>query len=271
MNAEQQALVDRFRGFLGKIHDRLGEICAEAEVGVQAIASQHPDDPLPVGNAITGLDHRVRQLRDKIQETWDAQIEAKFSADPAIHDLGLDMKQDAEMTLDERWGLAKAKWLGDIARAAYGRAVAALEQPAPCTGCGAPLGATARFEVIAVTCQHCKVVNQLAPLPAVTAYFGTGAQHLAEEAALPLRHAVERQRAVADRWRRARDWAPESIESLEEWERLELAYWQRLAEERARLTGLPVDTKLIESRMAWFYKYSLETNQQWVRAKGRRG
>lgn len=271
MNAEQQALVERFRGFLAKIHDRLGEICAEAEVGVKAIAAQHPDDPLPVGNAMTGLDHRVRQLRDKIQETWDSQIEAKFSADPAIHDLGLDMKQDAEIALDERWGLAKARWLGDIARGGYARAAAAMQQPVPCTGCGAPLALAARSEVVAVTCEHCKVVNQVAPSPAVMSYFGTGAQHLAEEAALPLRHAVERQRVMADRWRRARNWAPEPIESLEEWERLEVAYWRRLVEERARVTGAPVDTKLVESRMAWFYKYSLETHQVWVRAKGRRG
>lgn len=271
MNAEQQALVERFRVFLGKIHERLEEICAEAEVGLKALAAQHPDDLLPVENALTGLDHRVRQLSDRIQETWDAQIEEKFSADPALFDVGLDMKQDAELTLGQRWDLAKARWLGDIARAAYPRVMAALEQTVPCTGCGGPLTVAPRFEVVAITCGHCSAVNQVAPPQVVMTYFTISTRHLAEEAALPLRHAVERQRVVADRWRRAHDWAPEPLESLEEWERLEHAYWQRLAEERARLNGTPLDTKFIESRMDFFYKHSLETNQAWVRAKGRRG
>jgi hypothetical protein len=271
MNPNQQALVDRWQAFLNKIFERLDEICVEAEAGIRAIGAQHPEDSLPIGNAITGLDHRVRQLREKIQETWDGQVEDKFSADPAIHDVGLDMKQDAETTLDERWTLAKAKWLGELAREAFPRAVAALEQPAPCSGCGAPLTLPTRLETVAATCGHCGVVNQIAPPPAVYHYFGWGVQNLADEAALPIRHAVERQRIAADRWRRARNWAAEPVESLEEWERLEHAFWRRFAEERARLRNEPVDEKFVESRMAYFYKFSLETNQQWVRAKGRRG
>lgn len=271
MNASQQALVDRWKAFLGKIDERLSEICAEAEVGVRAIAAQHPEDSLPVGNAITGLDHRVRQLREKIQETWDQQVEDKFSADPAIHDLGLDMKQDAELALDERWTAAKAAWMSEIAREAFPRAMAAIETPQPCSSCGAPLTLPTRLETVAATCTHCGVVNQAAPPMAVQYYFGWCVQNLAEAAALPHRHAVERQRVVADRWSRARNWAPEPIESLEEWERLEHLYWRTLAQERARLRNEPVDEKFVESRMAYFYKFSLETNQHWVRAKGRRG
>ena len=271
MNANQQALVDRWKGFLGKIHDRLNEICAEAEVGIRAIAAQHPDDPLPIGNAITGLDHRVRQLDDKIQETWDQQVEEKFSSDPEIHDLGLDMKQDAERALAERWELAKASWMTQVAHEAFPRAIAAIEKPAPCSACGAPLTLPTRLETVAATCTHCGVVNQVGPPPSVYYYFGFCVQNLAEAAALPIRHAIERQRIAADRWRRARNWAAEPIESLEEWERMEHQYWRTLAEERARLRNEPVDEKFVESRMAYVYKYSLETNQQWVRAKGRRG
>jgi hypothetical protein len=105
--------------------------------------------------------------------------------------------------------------------------------------------------------------------PAVWYYFGFCVQNLAEAAVLPIRHAIERQRIAADRSRRARDGEP--VESLEEWERMELQHWRTLAEERARLRNEPVDEKFVESRMAYVYKYSLETNQQWVRAKGRRG
>ncbi|MBC7174586.1 MAG: hypothetical protein H5U40_19225, partial [Polyangiaceae bacterium] len=188
-----------------------------------------------------------------------------------IHDVGLDLKQDAEMALDERWGSEKTRWLGDIAREAFPRAMAALEQPRPCTSCGSPLELASRIELVAVTCAHCGVVNQVAPLPAVQYYFGTGVQNLADEAAFPLRCAVERQRVRVDRSRRARDWAPEPLESLEEWEHLERAYWHRFAEVKAHLRNEPVDTAFVESRMKFFYKYSLETNQLWVKAKGRSG
>ncbi|MEZ4247719.1 MAG: hypothetical protein R3B99_05715 [Polyangiales bacterium] len=271
MNANQQALVDRWQSFLAKIHERLAEICVEAEAGVRAIAAQHPEDQMPVSNAITGLDHRVRQLREKIQETWDAQVEDKFSADPEIHDVGLDMKQDSEVLLDEKWSLAKAAWMSEIAREAFGRAMAAMEKPVPCSSCGAPLNLPTRIELVAATCTHCGVVNQAAPSMAIQYYFGWCVQNLADAAALPHRHAVERQRIVADRWRRDRNWAAEPVESLEEWERLERRYWETVAHERARLRNEPVDQKYIDSRMAYFYKYSLESNQQWVRAKGRHG
>lgn len=268
--SEHEALVQRWQAFLDKIFERLDEICAEAEVGVKAIGAQHPDDSLPLGNAITGLDHRVTQLKDRIGTTWDDQVGEKFEVDSKLHDRGLDMKQDAELAFDERWTLAKAKWLSDLARDAFPRAIAAIERPALCTSCGAPLTVKSRLEVEAVTCGHCSVVNQVAPPPAVSSYFGFGVQNLADAAALPHRHAIERQRVKADRWRRARDWAPEPLESLEEWERMERTYWRTFAEERARLRNEPVDEAYVESRMAFFYKFSLETNQVWVRAKGKR-
>ena len=45
-----------------------------------------------------------------------------------------------------------------------------------------------------------------------------------------LREELERWREEVDRWRRARDWAPEPLESLEQWRAKELACWQRYAE-----------------------------------------
>ncbi len=270
MNAEQQALVERWKGFLAKIFERLDEICAEAGPGLAAIGEMHPEDSLPIGNAVTGLDHRVRQLKDRIGETWDSQVEPKFEAADLL-DTGLDLKADAEAQLEEKWSLAKAGWLSDLAHAARPRAEAALAQPVVCQGCGGPLSPPTRLTTVAVNCGHCGVVNQVAPPMAVTHYFGWGVANLADAAALPHRHTVERQRVKADRWRRARDWAPEPIESLEEWESLERACWTAEATERARLRNEPVDEKFIESRMGSFYKYSLETNQLWVRAKGRRG
>src|SRR5690606_4443891 len=142
------------------------------------------------------------------------------------------------------WGREKTRWLGDIAREAFPRAMAALEQPRPCTSCGSPLALSSRIELVAATCAHCGVVNQVAPLPVVQYYFGSCVHDLADEAAFPLRCAVEHQRVRVDRWRRAHGWAAEPLEALEEWERLERAYWQRFAEMKAHLRNEPVDTAL---------------------------
>src|SRR5687768_8924844 len=107
MSPDQQALVARFDGFLAKIEERLREIMTEAEQGVLALITQHPTDIMPLGNALSGLDHRVRELREKIQETWDQQIESKYRAlnasGDAFLDHGLDQKQDAEQRFDELW------------------------------------------------------------------------------------------------------------------------------------------------------------------------
>ena len=270
MNQEQQALVQRWDGFLGKIAERLEEIIAEAAAGCAQIAAQYPLDPLPLGNAMTGLDHRIRQLKERIEETWEGQVEDKFSdaGDGSFLDVGLDKKQDAETALEHRWQNAKAKILADHARSIYPLAMAALEKAPACERCGAPIQPKSRTVSETVACGACGAQNQYQPDPAIQA-FRAAAHPLAEEAALPLRQAIDRFRIELDRWRRARDWAPEPLESLEKWRGMELAYWTRYAEEKARLLGEPVDQAYIDSRMQYFDKYELHMNQTWVKAHGK--
>ena len=109
MNAEQAALVQRFDGFLQKIDDRLTELITEAENGLGALFAEHPDDPLVVGNALSGLDYQIEQLRQKVQEAWDNQIDAAFSSlgDGAFLDVGLDRKEDFLLAFSERWDTFK--------------------------------------------------------------------------------------------------------------------------------------------------------------------
>lgn len=269
MTPDQQALWQRFDGFLGKIEERLKEVMAEAENGLGVLFAQHPTDPMPIGNAMSGLDHRVKELVRKIGETWDAQIGPKFEAmsDPRFHDAGLDRKRDFELHLEEKWDAFKAQAMSAYYRAMWPLVQAAMAKPVPCNRCGAELALPVRHESISHTCAHCGSVNQVLVDPAVSYWFGGGAAHVfAEEAALPLRYAVERHRIAVDRDRRARSWGPETIEQLREWDRLENAYWTRYAEVKAQVLGKPIDRELIDSRMSQFRKYSLETNQVWKRA-----
>lgn len=270
MNSEQQALVDRWSGFLAKIDERLGAIITEAQAGVDALAAQYQDDTTILSNAITGLDHRVSQLKDKIEEAWDGQVEEKFDdmdVDGFL-DVGLDMRSDFEMAFDEKWALWKVGALAGYYRRMEPLVKAALEKPIYCTQCGGDLELPSRKKIVSVNCAHCGAVNQVIPEPVVSLYYGAGAHAMADEKAEPIRHQIERFRAEVDRWRRAREWAAEPIESMEKWEQMELSYWTTFAQTKAQFLGEPLDQELLDSRMTAFRKSSLENDQRWRRAKG---
>ncbi len=271
MNANQKALVERLDGFLAKIDERLEAIIEEATAGCAQLAAQYPDDPLPLTNALSGLDHRVSQLRDRIEQTWDGQIEPMFeeAGDSAFHDVGLDRKQDAEEAFDHRWEVAKVKIHADHARNLFTRAQAALQVQPVCDRCGGPIHPADRTVSETVVCSACNATNQYQPAAAIQQYGGGGVEALAAEATVGMRYEITRFRTEVDRWRRARNWAEEPLESLEKWRAMELAYYTRVAEEKSRLLGKPVDQAFIDGRMGFFDKYELHMNQTWVRAHGK--
>lgn len=272
MNAQQQALLQRWEAFCAKIDARLDELIAEARQGVEALARQYPTDTAPLGNALGGLDNRIAQLRERIEQTWDDSVEEKFEqADEGdgFLDVGLDARRDFEIDFDEKWDAWKARAVADYHRQMWPHVQQALQQPVHCTQCGAPLANPGQARTVAINCTHCGAVVQIVPDPAVSTYFGGGAAHaFGEEAAVAIRYQIERFREQVDRWRRAREWAHEPLESMEKWEAMELSYWQAYAGAQAQLLGQPVDEQLIESRMRDFRKHHLENDQHWRRAKG---
>jgi predicted RNA-binding Zn-ribbon protein involved in translation (DUF1610 family) len=271
MNQAQAALLERWDGFLKKIDERLREIMEEAAAGLKAIVEQHPTDVLPLTNACSGLDHRVRELRNRIQQTWEQQVEPKFSevGGEGFLDQGLDRKADFEQAFDEQWARFKAGAVAHFYRNLWPLAQAAMQKPVGCSRCGGALPLPVRHESVSLHCPYCGVVNQVIAESAVAQYFGGGGHAFAEEATLPLRFEIERYRMQVDRQRRAAGWPEESVQSLQRWHDLELAYWTRYAEIRGQLTGAGIDREYIESRMEQFRKWSLESHQGWRRAQGR--
>ena len=235
-----------------------------------ALGRAHRGDSLVMNNALTGLDHRYTQLESRIQQVWDEKVGDQFSAvGGAVHDQGIDMKDDARMAMQHRWQTAKAGWMTTLAHEAKPLADAAEAEPVQCVKCAAVLPLPTRRKPVSQPCSACGSVNQVGPPEIVMAYYGWGIQNLADAAALPHRHAVERNRVEVDRWRRARDWAPETVESMERWRDLERAVHETRARTVAQLAGEPVDQKYIDSRMHQFMKFGLDMNQAWIRAHGR--
>lgn len=267
MNANQQALVARFDGFIQKLKERLQEIMSEAEQGIAGLRQQNPTDFLPITNAMSGLDARVRVLEDKLDSTWDDQIEDKYS-DADILDEGLAQKNDARMWIEATWNTWKAKQAADFYRALEPMARQEMAQPVNCSQCAGALTRSAPLEAESINCPACGALNQVMPGPAATAF--AGAPHaLAEEKAIPIRFEIEKFRQQCDDWRRVRDWAAEPLDHYEKWEQMERNYWNTYAQTVAEVSGKPFDQALVDARMKQFIHYSLESEQVWVKAKGR--
>lgn len=267
MNENQQKLIDRFAGFIQKLEGRLREIMDEAAQGVAALREQNPTDFLPITNAFSGLDARIRVLEDKLEATWDEQIEEKFE-DAGILDHGLTQRTDARMRMEEAWNEWKAEQAADFYRALEPRAREEMAQPVNCSQCAGALERTAPLEAESINCPACGALNQVMPGPAATAF--AGAPHaFAVEKAIPIRFEIEKFRQQCDDWRRVREWAAEPLQHFEKWEQMERNYWNTYAQTLAETSGKPFDQALVDARMKQFIHYSLESEQVWVKAKGR--
>lgn len=263
-----QALIQRWDGFIGKIKGRLQEIMAETEQGVRGLIAQNPTDFLPITNAMSGLDARVRVLEDKLESTWDDSVEDKFS-DANILDTGIDMKTDARHWIEWTWAKFKAKMAAEFYRSLEPAARAAAAQPINCSQCAGPLQRTKYAATEAITCPACNAVNQVSPTKEMFAYYGGMPAAYADEQTIHLREEMEAFREQCDRWRRARNWAAEPLQNFEKWEQMERNYWVTNTKIQCELAGKPFDQDLVDARMKQFIKYSLESEQVWVKAKGK--
>lgn len=263
------ALFQRLETFIGKMVEKQAELLKEAEEGCAGLIQDFPEDPLPLGNALTGVGNQMSQLRDRVEEVWDTQIEKLFEEQaPKETDRARDRKDDAKRDMEEAWQRFQVRTMANFYRALHPRAVEALRKPVLCAKCGAVVRETGLRRTEAIPCPACGAMAQIVPEPSVSQYFGGGGHAFGEEAALALRFAVERFRVDVDRDRRAKSWAPESVESMDRWVAMEQAYWDRYAEVRAQAAGEPVDRDFVKSRMDAFKKYGVEMDQRWRKAKG---
>ena len=260
-------VMQRFEGFLGKLYERQNEIMAESEAGLRGLLEQNPTDIGTYSNALSGLKHRYHQLRERLESTWDEQIEPAFEQADLL-DPGLDRKADALLDLDARWCKWEATQAANFYRNLAPIAEAELAPRVFCTQCGTPLDNPDPRALVNIACSGCGAINQVSPTEAVGLFNGAGHAY-AEEQCAEIRAQIERFRHEVDLWRRSRDWCDEPLESLEKWEQWERHYWTTYAQVSAQHTGKPVDQALIDARMLGFLRYTLEMNQTWVRAKGR--
>lgn len=266
MSAEVLA---RWAAFEQKIQQRFDEILQEADAGFKDLVATDPTDAITFGNAEGAIHARVEALVQKLHETFSSQVTMALSGSGEL-DGAIERMDARSNAMRLAWKRLAMRSKTDLYRAMYARVAEAMKNPVPCTGCGTPLVKTTPHRVEAITCPACRSVVQAAPEPVVSTYFLSAGHVFAEAATLDKRAAIDEQRRRAHAGRKARGYADEPLESLREWERMELDYWRTYFETSARI--LPSSPKEIDewiaSRMQPFYESLERSNDVWRRAKG---
>jgi hypothetical protein len=259
----------RWGAFEQKIQQRFQEVMQEAEAGFKDLIASDPTDAITFGNAESAINARVEGLLQKLHETFSSQVTMALAGGPDLDRAIAQMESNATgMRL--AWKRLALRLKTDLYRAMYTRVAVEMQNPVPCTGCGSPLAKATPHRVEAITCRACRAIVQAAPAPVVSTYFLSAGHVFAEAATLEKRAAIDVQRQRAHAGRKARGYTDEPLESLQEWERMELDYWRTYFETAAQI--LPSTPKEIDewvaSRMQPFYESLERSNDVWRRARG---
>jgi hypothetical protein len=293
MTPSQQAIVTRWRSFLGKVMGRLRDVLAEAEAGCREMVRSNPGDPMPLNNVIAALGARKKNLDKKIYDTWSNIVSDGLADEAVEHDdddnderAGLtelkgavldqadrEMKQSLAW-MEDAWEHFRVRWAAESVRAMWPVAEQAMQKPVACTQCGGGLAPRVRHQSDSVTCPACRAVNQVVPEMVVGMYFSSAPHVLAEEAAFQKRQAITALRRQVEAWRAAEaartgDWPDEGVASLKQWEAMERDYWVSYAALKGRLESMTAEEqqKFVDSRMRPFIE-DLERNPVWRKAHG---
>ena len=139
-------MLQRLEGFLAKIDGRKNEILDEAREGLAGLMEQDPTDPMPYSNAVGAIAARLGQLRDKVDNTWEEQIEPKMEDLPdAVQSAGEARYRSYVQALARTRELFEAKASADFYRNLWPIAQGLMNEPVNCTQCAGPLQLPDRF------------------------------------------------------------------------------------------------------------------------------
>lgn len=257
------AVTARWDGFLAQIRERFVGIMSEAEQGCPMLLEQANYDPVPMGNAFGAIEMRAKELSRKIEDTWNAQVEAAFeNAGASQAQLAVErakgdaMRDHLEIEIER----IRIKIWSDAGRRYYERAKAEGGRGFACVSCSAPLQIPFTFRALNVPCPHCRTVNGFEPGTAMR--MGEMCVHpLCEEASWSqwlARHRAERA------WHALRN---KTIDAAKTWERAEIAFYRQYFTTRAQL--MPDTASAFEAdlkgRMRAFYD-QMDRERVWVEA-----
>ena len=233
-------VMPRWRGFVQKVTGRLTEIMSESNAGFEGLLADPGLDPITFTNAMGAIEHRYKDLRQKLANTYSEQVvlPTVFGGRGEAEAL----MREAEVWMEDSWEHFRTTWNGKLVRSIWSRAQSLMNRPAQCSRCGAPLTRTIVHQAESVTCAACKAVNSVSPDPLVYTYFAMAPDLIAEEQTIRQRLTIERTQRSVGRGQQIEMWR---------------AYYVAYARARASIAPMSEDEQrsFVESRVKMITAY----------------
>ncbi|MDZ4696441.1 MAG: hypothetical protein SGI86_14945 [Deltaproteobacteria bacterium] len=181
---------DRWIGFLDKLEGRLTELLSQSAVALPQMLDLAGFDPLPFGNAVTGVVTQSRDIVFRIETTWCEQVEPAF--EQALGDDGaaaIEAERQRgvvrQIAMERTLRTAEVSIQAEGAKRMLAEARKVLASRFVCSRCNAPLPVRPQFfRAYHVACEYCQSVNTFEPGMIARNVEHFCAHALAEEAAL---------------------------------------------------------------------------------------
>lgn len=255
---------ERWAAFLRQIEERHRAISEEAASAAREALPACQFDPVPIATAWAAVTQRLRELEQRISETWDERVEPALEAEghgPAFVDQERAKGEDLTFLLENRRELGEAQVFANAARELYAVCVA-TQKERTCPNCGAAFAPRLAYRAQNLRCAHCGGVSTFEPGTLARNVVAFGAHPLATEAAA---HEWLRMREAERNLHAAR--SPTPLALLKAYERAQIAYWTKYISVKAMLVPELSDVALeVRSRMDAWYRLSAEFEPSWVQA-----
>jgi hypothetical protein len=176
--------ISRWDAFLTKIEARAHDTFLQAEDGCAMLLDINALDPQPMTIAWMAIENALRELVEKIDETWNAKVEPSLGDDTKPeHAKGVMLQRHIELKKEN----LEVRIFADAARKIVAQARINLAKEHKCAQCGAALPVVeAFFRSRHVTCPFCNTVNTFVPGSTVSAVEYFCCHHLAREKTIEL-------------------------------------------------------------------------------------
>ena len=276
INAAQQQVLQQYYGELQKAGEYIRQLLGQAATGCQQMTAQNPLDPTPLSNALGAIGQQVEDVARKMSDYWSTTYEhltERGESEPA-YSHGKRADRAFRQWVDETWFFFDLHQRAEQFKQMWPLVEQAMQKPAACTRCGAPLQRTAPHRSETINCASCRVANQVMPETAPAVYYATVPHYFAELAAGSKRFAHQRLKNQWDDHRDAEyaakgDRPEPTLEYFKQREAAEKDYWTTYAETKTQYEGgKPEDAAtLVEARMKFFYE-EMNREDVWRKAHG---
>jgi hypothetical protein len=173
----------RWGAFLEKLGQRVDETLGQAEEGCAMLLDVNALDPQPMTIAWMAIENQLRELMEKVDQTWEQKVAAPLEDDSREHAKGVRLRRETE----QKKNAVELRIFGDAARKIFEQARVELSKDVKCAQCGAAIAlGQAFFRSRHLTCPHCNNVNTFVPGATIAAVEYFCCHHLARQKTIGL-------------------------------------------------------------------------------------